>query len=93
MIDRRVITDVELNRFVSGSHYVHYMKTAAWGAFKARTENSTFGNPTSSDVANPVSAEEAVAAGDCHYCQKGQHPMLINDGDEDLVFYAVVPQQ
>lgn len=42
MIDRRVITDVELNRFVSGSHYVHYMKTAAWGAFKARTENSTY---------------------------------------------------
>lgn len=37
--------------------------------------------------------EEAVAAGDCHYCQKGQHHMLINDGDEDLVFYAVVPQQ
>ena len=40
MIDRRVITDVELNRFVSGSHYVHYMKTAAWGAFKAKTENN-----------------------------------------------------
>ena len=42
MIDRRVITDVELNRFVSRSHYVHYMKTAMWGAFKQKTENSTY---------------------------------------------------
>ncbi len=37
--------------------------------------------------------EEAVTAGDCHYCQKGQQHRLINDGDEDLVFFAVVPQQ
>ena len=38
-------------------------------------------------------AEEAVAAGECHYCPKGHEHRLINDGDEDLVFFAVVPQQ
>ena len=42
MIDRRIITEAQLNRFLSGSRYVHYMKTAAWGAFKEKTEHSTF---------------------------------------------------
>ena len=37
--------------------------------------------------------EERVMAGDCHYCKKGSEHALANDGDEDLVFYAVVPQQ
>ena len=37
--------------------------------------------------------EESVTVGDCHYCEKGQHHRLINDGDEDLVFFAVIPQQ
>ena len=36
---------------------------------------------------------ETVAAGLCHYCQKGSAHTLINDGEEDLVFFAVVPQQ
>ncbi len=42
MIDCRVITEAELTRFVSSSSYVHYMKTAAWGRFKAETEGSTY---------------------------------------------------
>ena len=37
--------------------------------------------------------EESIAAGECHYCPKGHEHRLINDGDEDLVFFAVVPQQ
>ncbi len=37
--------------------------------------------------------EERVGAGDCHYCKKGQSHTLINDGQVDLVFFAVVPQQ
>lgn len=35
---------------------------------------------------------ETLAAGDCHYCPQGHAHSLINDGDEDLVFYAVVPR-
>ncbi len=35
---------------------------------------------------------EALAAGDCHYCPRGHAHSLINEGDEDLIFYAVVPK-
>ena len=34
-----------------------------------------------------------LTAGDCHYCPKGSEHCLINTGAEDLLFYAVVPQQ
>ena len=37
--------------------------------------------------------DEFLSAGDCHYCPKGNEHCLINIGDEDLCFYAVVPQQ
>ena len=36
---------------------------------------------------------EPVSAGECHYCKKGQSHSLINSGEEELVFFAVVPQQ
>ena len=34
-----------------------------------------------------------LEAGQCHYCPKGHSHSLINDGDEDLIFFAVVPNQ
>lgn len=34
--------------------------------------------------------EEHLSVGDCHYCKKGQSHAVVNDGDEDLVMYAVV---
>lgn len=37
--------------------------------------------------------EEALSAGDCHYCPKGHSHCLINDSNADLVFFAVVPEQ
>lgn len=37
--------------------------------------------------------EEKVSAGLCHYCPKGHTHSLINDSEEDLVFFAVVPEQ
>ncbi len=36
---------------------------------------------------------ETVAPGLCHYCKKGSAHTLINDGEENLIFFAVVPQQ
>lgn len=36
---------------------------------------------------------EALFPGACHYCPKGHSHSLINDGGEDLVFFAVVPRQ
>ena len=37
--------------------------------------------------------EERVAAGMSHYCPKGEAHSLMNDGDKELVFFAVVPHQ
>lgn len=36
---------------------------------------------------------ETIAAGLCHYCPKGSSHAMINEGDEDITFYAVVPKQ
>ena len=37
--------------------------------------------------------EEILPPGTCHYCPKGHTHTLLNNGTEDLIFYAVVPQQ
>ncbi len=34
--------------------------------------------------------EERLHPGDCHYCKIGQSHAVINDGDTDLVMFAVV---
>lgn len=36
---------------------------------------------------------EYVNPGECHYCKKGSTHTLINETNEDVVFFAVVPQQ
>ncbi len=36
--------------------------------------------------------EEKLSVGSCHYCPKGHSHSLINDSDEDLIFFAVVPE-
>ncbi|MBE6601408.1 MAG: cupin domain-containing protein [Ruminococcaceae bacterium] len=36
---------------------------------------------------------EQLSAGDFHYCPKGHAHTLRNDEQEDLVFFAVIPQQ
>ena len=37
--------------------------------------------------------ETPVKPGVCHYCPEGHSHSLVNNGDEDLVFVAVVPKQ
>lgn len=36
---------------------------------------------------------ETLSAGSCTYCPNGHEHSLINDGSEDLVFYAVVSEK
>ena len=36
---------------------------------------------------------EVIEAGGCHYCPMGHTHSLMNKGDCDLVFFAVVPEQ
>lgn len=35
---------------------------------------------------------EPLSAGSCHYCPKGHTHSLINDSEDDLIFFAVVPE-
>ena len=35
---------------------------------------------------------EAIGPGTCHYCPEGHAHSLVNDGEADLVFFAVVPR-
>ena len=35
---------------------------------------------------------EMLEAGDCHYCRMGTGHSLCNEGDRDLIFFAVVPE-
>ncbi len=37
--------------------------------------------------------EEKLVAGDCHYCPKGSTHTLRNEKQENLIFFAVVPNQ
>ena len=37
--------------------------------------------------------EEKVSKGYTHYCKKGSSHTFINNGNEDIVIYAVVPNQ
>lgn len=37
--------------------------------------------------------EERLNAGDSHYCKKGETHTFINDGKEDLIFFATVVKQ
>lgn len=36
---------------------------------------------------------EEVSAGNCHYCPKGHSHSMRNHTEEDLIFFAVVPEQ
>ncbi len=36
--------------------------------------------------------EEKLFAGSCHYCPMGHSHSLVNDSEQDLEFYAVVPE-
>lgn len=37
--------------------------------------------------------EEIVKAGECHYCPKGSTHSVINENDDTLVMFCVVPNQ
>ena len=36
--------------------------------------------------------KEKLYPGDCHYCPQGATHSLSNEGTEDLIFFAVVPE-
>lgn len=45
------------------------------------------------EAADKPEISETVSAGGCHYCPKGHTHSMVNNSDEDIVFFAVVPEQ
>ena len=37
--------------------------------------------------------EESAKAGDSHYCPKGHSHTIINNSNEDIIIFAVIPEQ
>lgn len=78
----------ELNRIMQGK----LAKGSSIGLHKHDTSSEIIFILSGKGKAVCDGVEENLQAGDCHYCKKGSEHTLLNIGDE-LVFYAVVPQQ
>jgi len=83
-----IVTD-ELNKILKG----RLIPGASIGLHRHETSSEIIFFLSGSGKIITDGVEERITAGDCHYCKKGSEHTMINDTDEDLVFYAVVPQQ
>ena len=69
----------------------HCHATSSEIIFALKGRGSVLVNAYDNGIENAV--RESLQGGECHYCPKGTSHSLINDGEEDLEFYAVVCQQ
>ena len=108
MIDFTTIPETPLPRFKDGegTFFARFAGDASCKILLGRLPSgATIGlhtHETSSEIMYFLSGKgtvttdgvpETITAGDCHYCKKGSRHTLVNDGEEELVFFAVVPQQ
>ncbi len=89
-----------------GTTFLHMFEDAKMkillGRLKPGSSVGLHSHMTSSEVIFILSGEgkvlydgemESVGPGDCHYCPKGHSHSLLNQGKEELMFWAVVPEQ
>ena len=50
-------------------------------------------DPDTEGAADAPVKYETVTAGSCHYCPKGHTHSMVNNSSEDIVFFAVIPEQ
>ncbi|MDE6061064.1 MAG: cupin domain-containing protein [Clostridia bacterium] len=79
----------ELNRIMKGS----LPKGASIGLHRHETSSEIVYILSGKGKAICDGVEEELHAGDCHYCKKGSEHTVMNIGDKELVFFAVVPNQ
>ena len=79
----------ELNRIMKGS----LQKGSSIGLHRHETSSEIVYILSGNGKAICDGVEEELRAGDCHYCKKGSEHTVMNIGDEELVFFAVVPNQ
>ena len=108
MIDFTSIPESALPRFKDGEGTFH-ARFAGDGSCKILLgrlpAGATIGLHTHEDTAEIIfflsgqghmildGVTETAAPGLCHYCPRGSAHTMVHDGDEDIVFYAVVPKQ
>ena len=108
MIDFCTVPETELPRFKDGegSFFARFAGDANCKILFGRLPASaTIGLHAHEDTAEIIfflsgkgrmlldGEAETIAPGLCHYCPKGSAHTMINDGAEDITFYAVVPKQ
>ena len=108
MIDFTQIPVTELSRFKDGegAFFARFAGDADCKILYGRLPaGATIGLHTHADTAEIIfflsgtgymllnGEKESIGAGLCHYCPKGSEHTMINEGDEDITFYAVVPRQ
>lgn len=108
MIDFYTVPETELPRFKDGegSFFARFAGDANCKILFGRLPaGATIGLHTHEDTAEIIfflsgkgrmlldGEAETIAPGLCHYCPKGSAHTMINDGAEDITFYAVVPKQ
>ena len=65
---------------------------AASTASSPNTDHVLIG-PAGDQKPSAPQISETVSAGGCHYCPKGHTHSMINNSGEDVIFFAVIPEQ
>lgn len=88
-------TNSEAIYIVSGTADFIYDPEPANGSQAASAaEDSQAGSNAEDNSADSAAPEyETVSAGGCHYCPKGHTHSMVNNSSEDIVFFAVIPEQ
>ena len=108
MIDFKSIPETDLPRFKDGegTFFARFAGDADCKILFGRLPaGATIGLHTHEDTAEIIfflsgtgrmlldGETETIVPGLCHYCPKGSAHTMINEGNEDITFYAVVPKQ
>lgn len=108
IIDFKAMEEKRLGRFKDGQGdtiarmYTDERGKIMYGRLEPGSSIGFHKHETSSEVIYILSGKasflydegtEEVDAGACHYCPKGHSHSMRNKGKEDLIFFAVVPEQ
>ncbi len=107
IIDYQNIEELKQMNFKGGNgeldtrNYVDEKNKIMMSSLKPGANSGFHKHETNSEIVYIISGQghfayddttEAVKAGDVHYCPMGHGHAMYNDGSDDLVYFAVVPE-
>ncbi len=107
IIDFENINETRIPKFKGGEGdtiakmYVNELGKIMYGRLEPGSSIGFHKHETNSEIIYILSGKadflyddgtEKAKAGECHYCPKGHSHSMINNSNEDLVFFAVVPE-